>query len=87
MLMSSAAPRRAVVVLFVLAVFLAAANMLFTVHEIAVSNRARCQSLEQLVAIPIPQPVAGHESREYASRLRAAYRHRAIELGCPGVTR
>lgn len=76
--------RSAIVFLFALSVLLAGLNILWTAYVVRGSNQQRCATVEQLATIPIPRPVAGHESREYAAAVERIYRARAAELGCPG---
>ena len=71
-----------VVVLVVTGFLITAANLLFTAHAIQANNRDRCASIVRLAHIPIPRPVAGNPSREFAAALETIYRQRARQLGC-----
>jgi hypothetical protein len=58
-------------------------------HAQMVASRAdtaagvsRCADLQKLAAIPVPQPVAGNPSREFANQLETIWRARARQLGC-----
>lgn len=73
--------RRAIVFLFVLSLGLAAANLLWTAHEVNASNRDRCAVLTQLATIRL-RPGPG---RAYEAAQEAAYRNRAVAIGCPGM--
>jgi hypothetical protein len=57
-------------------------NLLWTSHAIQANNRDRCTTVVQLAHIPIPRPVAGNPSREFAAATEAIYRNRARQLGC-----
>ena len=72
--------RRAVVFLFALNVLLAAANILWTAHEVQVNNQARCSTVVADATIPLP--AAGNPARLWESRFEANARHRARQLGC-----
>lgn len=81
------AARRSLIFLFVLAMLIGAANLLWTSHVVQADNQQKCASVEQLAHIPIPQPVAGNPSREFAAALENVYRARAAQLGCTGGKR
>lgn len=46
------------------------------------NNAERCAILEEVVAIPVPHPVAGNPSREWESKFQALEATRGHELGC-----
>lgn len=51
-------------------------------HYVNANSRARCDSLLAQISIPIPTPVAGHESRLYEEAVRKVNISRARHLGC-----
>jgi uncharacterized protein HemX len=44
---------------------------------------SKCADLSRLAAIPIPTPVAGNPSRQFAAAEETIWRDRARQLGCP----
>ena len=82
--------RRALVVVFVLNLGLAGANLLWTEHEVMGNSQQRCSSVLADATIPLPHPAAGNPGREWDAAFEANARQRARQLGCPaaeGVTR
>ena len=73
---------RAVVYLFVLNLLLFGACFWGLVHYAQAGNADRCTTLQQIEAIPVPQPVAGNPSREWESKYEQITRARGRELGC-----
>jgi hypothetical protein len=76
--------RRAVAVLFVLMVMLAAANLFFTASEVRSSNAKWCDTIALLTSRPVPRPAdpRANPSRAQAYVLYSDFvtlRHR---LGC-----
>jgi hypothetical protein len=76
------ATRRALAFFLLLSLAIGGANLLWTAHVVQGNNQQKCATVERLATIPIPRPVAGHESREYAAAAEQIYRTRAAELGC-----
>ena len=70
--------RRALVVVFVLNLGLAGANLLWTEHEVMGNSQQRCSSVLADATIPLP----GGPSRAWAARFEAVQRARARQLGC-----
>ena len=60
-------------------------------RELAAATRAnnadRCTTLEEVVAIPVPHPVAANPSREWAAAFERIERARGRQLGCKPLTR
>ena len=52
--------KRSVVMLFVLALALSAANLLFTTNEVSANNRQWCDTLALLTSKPVPKPTDPH---------------------------
>jgi hypothetical protein len=73
---------RAVVYLFLLNLVLFGLCFLGLIHYVHAGDSDRCTSLQQVIAIPVPTPVAGNPSREFDSKFEAIERARARELGC-----
>jgi hypothetical protein len=48
----------------------------------AAAGVSRCGDLQKLAAIPVPTPVAGNPSREFAAAEETIWRGRAHQLGC-----
>jgi hypothetical protein len=48
----------------------------------AAGHASRCTDLQKLAGIPVPQPVAGNPSREFANSVEKVWRARAHQLGC-----
>lgn len=84
---------RAIVYLFVLciALFLVLGVGLFHQQSVfqqrisqadAHNARIRCQAIAQIVAIPVPSPVAGNPSRMWEASYEHVQRQRGIAAGC-----
>jgi hypothetical protein len=73
---------RAIIFLLLLNLLLIGAGFFGLIHYVRAGNSDRCTSLEQVVAIPVPRPVAGNPSREFDARFEAIEQRRARELGC-----
>lgn len=73
---------RAVVYLFLLNLVFVGLCFWGLVHSEQSSARDRCTTLNQVVAIPVPTPVAGNPSREFDARFEAIERERGRQLGC-----
>jgi hypothetical protein len=48
----------------------------------AAAGASRCTDLQKLAAVPVPTPVAGNPSREFANQIETIWRARAHQLGC-----
>ena len=73
---------RAVVYLFILNLIFVGLCFWGLVHYIHANDQDRCTTLEEVVAIPVPQPVAGNPSREFDARFEAIEAKRGRQLGC-----
>jgi hypothetical protein len=73
---------RAVIYLFLLNVVLFGLCFAGLIHYVKAGNSDRCTTLQQVIAIPVPTPVAGNPSREWESTYEAIDRQRARQLGC-----
>lgn len=73
---------RAVVYLFLLNLLFVGACFAGLVYYVHATDQERCTTLEQIVAIPVPTPVAGNPSREFEARFEAIERERGRQLGC-----
>jgi hypothetical protein len=71
-----------VVFLLLLTFSLAGGNLLWTERVVQQNHQKYCDSLGQVAHIPVPHPVAGNPSREFAAALEADFRKRDRELGC-----
>lgn len=70
--------------LFVVAVVLAVANLLFTTHEVGSSNRQWCDTLTLLTAQPVPRPAdpSANPSRMQTYTLYVDFVTLRKRLGC-----
>lgn len=73
---------RALVLLFVLNLLLLAAVFFGLIHYVRAGDADRCTTLEEVVAIPVPRPVAHNPSREWESKFEAIEAKRGRQLGC-----
>jgi hypothetical protein len=80
---------QAVLVLFSLVLCLTVAGGVWLWHQQQAINRVqmiasanRCADLGKLASIPVPVPIAGNPSREFAAAEETIWRQRAHQLGC-----
>lgn len=78
------ATRRALGFLLTVSLLIGAINLYWTSYVVRGNNQEKCATVQQLAHIPIPRPIAGNPSREFAAATERVYRARARELGCAG---
>lgn len=74
--------RRSIVILFAVAALVAIAGLARAGIDQSAAARIRCESLAQIVAIPVPVPVTDNPSREWVYRYVMIQRRRGEQLGC-----
>jgi hypothetical protein len=76
---------RSIAILVLLGLLVTAANLLWTAHVVNADNQQRCGALIAVTKLPVPHPIAGNPSREWAAAFEAINAQRARELGCKGA--
>ena len=78
----SAKVQRALLFLFLLPSLIAVIAVYGVIRQDQASSRVRCESLAQVVSIPVPVPVTDNPSREWVARYSQIQRQRGEQLGC-----
>lgn len=76
--------KRSVVILFVLTLVLAGANLLFTTHEVSANDHKFCQVVTGVTSVPVTRPPdpAANPSRENQWEWYERFVQLGRDLGC-----